>query len=110
MAGYAEITVEQGANYSSVVKVNDATGAGQNLASFSVAAQMRKSHYSTTAVDFTVSITEAANGEITMALSSANTANLTPGRYVYDLVMTSPSNIKTRVVEGIATVLPSVTR
>jgi hypothetical protein len=45
-----------------------------------------------------------------MAMTSANTANLTPGRYFYDLVMTSPTSIKTRVVEGIATILPSVTR
>jgi hypothetical protein len=45
-----------------------------------------------------------------MALSSANTANLTPGRYVYDLLITSPTSVKTRVVEGIATILPSVTR
>jgi hypothetical protein len=110
MAGYAEITVEQGANFSTKINVNDGAGAGQNLTSYSVAAQMRKSHYSTTAVDFTVSITESANGEITMTMTSANTSNLTPGRYVYDLVMTSPTNIKTRVVEGIATVLPSVTR
>ena len=110
MAGYAEITVEQGANFSTTINVNDGAGAGQNLTSYSVAAQMRKSHYSTTAVDFTVSITDAFDGEITMTMTSANTSNLTPGRYVYDLVMTSPTNIKTRVVEGIATVLPSVTR
>ena len=71
---------------------------------------MRKSYYSTTANSFTVTISNAANGEITMAMTSANTANLTPGRAVYDLVMTSPTNVKTRVVEGIVTVLPSVTR
>ena len=45
-----------------------------------------------------------------MTMTAANTANLTPGRYVYDLLITSPTNVKTRVVEGIATVLPSVTR
>jgi hypothetical protein len=43
-------------------------------------------------------------------MTSANTANLTPGRMVYDLVMTSPANVKTRVVEGTVTILPSVTR
>ena len=102
MAGYAEITVEQGANFSTTINVNDGAGAGQNLTSYSVAAQMRKSHYSTTAVDFTVSITDAFDGEITMTMTSANTSNLTPGRYVYDLVMTSPTNIKTRVVEGLS--------
>jgi hypothetical protein len=29
---------------------------------------------------------------------------------MYDLLITSPSNIKTRVVEGIVIILPSVTR
>ena len=43
-------------------------------------------------------------------MTAATTANLTPGRYVYDVVMTSPANTKTRIVEGIATVLASVTR
>lgn len=110
MAGFAEITVEQGADYTTTINVNDATGAAQNLTSYTAAAQLRKSYYSTSATDFTVSISSPLNGEITMALTSANTANLTPGRYVYDLVMTSPTNVKTRIVEGIATILPSVTR
>jgi len=110
MAGYAELTIEQNADFTTTINVNDGTGAAQNLTSYTAAAQMRKSYYSTTANSFTVSISNAGAGEITMAMTSANTANLTPGRYMYDLVMTSPANIKTRVVEGIVTVLPSVTR
>ena len=54
---------------------------------------MRKSYYSTTANSFTVTISNAANGEITMAMTSANTANLAAGRAFYDLVMTSPTNV-----------------
>jgi hypothetical protein len=57
-----------------------------------------------------VTISNAANGEITMAMTAANTANLTAGRMLYDLLITSPTSVKTRVVEGIATILPSVTR
>ena len=110
MAGYAELTIEQGADFNTTINVNDGTGAAQNLTSYTAAAQMRKSYYSTTANSFTVTISSPANGEISMAMTSANTANLTPGRYLFDLVMTSPANIKTRVVEGIITVLPSVTR
>jgi hypothetical protein len=45
-----------------------------------------------------------------MVMTAANTANLTPGRAVYDLLITSPTNVKTRVVEGIVTILPAVTR
>ena len=57
-----------------------------------------------------MTVSNAANGEITMAMTAANTANLTAGRMVYDLLITSPTSVKTRVVEGIATILPSVTR
>ena len=57
-----------------------------------------------------MTVSNAANGELTMAMTAANTANLTPGRMVYDLLITSPTSVKTRVVEGIATILPSVTR
>ena len=110
MAGFAELTIEQGANYSTTITVNSATGSPQNLISYSAASQLRKSYYSSSATDFAVTITNAANGEITMAMTAANTANLTPGRYVYDLLITSPLSVKTRVVEGIATILPSVTR
>jgi hypothetical protein len=110
MAGYAELTIEQNADFTNIINVNDSTGAAQNLTSYTAAAQMRKSYYSTTANSFTVIISSPANGEISMAMTSANSANLTPGRYLFDLVMTSPANIKTRVVEGIVTVLPSVTR
>jgi phage-related minor tail protein len=71
---------------------------------------LRKSYYSSTSNNFTVTVSNAANGEITMAMTAANTANLTAGRMLYDLLITSPTSIKTRVVEGIATILPSVTR
>lgn len=110
MAGFAELTVEQGASYSTTVTVNGSDGSPTNLTNYTAAAQLRKSYYSSTATNFTVNITDAAGGTITMTLTAANTANLTPGRYVYDLLITSPTSVKTRVVEGIATILPSVTR
>ena len=110
MAGYAELTLEQGASFTTTVTVNGSDGSPTNLTSYTAAAQLRKSYYSTTANSFTVTVSNAANGELTMAMSAANTANLTPGRAVYDLLITSPTNVKTRVVEGIVTILPSVTR
>ena len=110
MAGFVELTIEQGANFSTTVTVNDSNGSPTNLTNYTAAAQLRKSYYSTTATAFTVAVTNAAAGQITMSITSANTANLTPGRYVYDLLITSPTSVKSRVIEGIATILPSVTR
>ena len=110
MAGFVELTLEQGANFNTVLDLKDSAGGILNLSGYTVAAQMRKSYYSSTATDFTIVITDAAAGQITMSMNSANSSNVTPGRYVYDVLITSGSSVKTRIIEGIVTVLPSVTR
>jgi hypothetical protein len=111
LAAYAEITIEQGATFSSTVNITDSQGDAQNLSSYSAASQMRKSYYSTSVSTLTATVTGNANGEITLSMTSSNSAALTPGRYVYDLIITNRlDNSVTRVVEGTATVLPSVTR
>lgn len=111
MAAYLEITIEQGANLTSTVTVSDTQGDAVNLSTYSASAQIRKSYYSSSANTLTATITGNANGQITLSMTAANSAALTPGRYVYDLIITnSVDNSVTRVVEGTAVVLPSVTR
>ncbi len=111
MAAYVEITIEQGANLTSTVTVNDSQGDAVNLSTYSASAQLRKSYYSSSANTLTAIITGNSNGQITLSMTAANTSNLTPGRYVYDLIIrNSTDNSVTRVVEGTAVVLPSVTR
>jgi len=111
LAAYVEITIEQGANLTSTVTVNDTQGDAVNLSTYSASAQLRKSYYSSSANTLTAIITGNANGQITLSMTAANTSNLTPGRYVYDLIIrNSTDNSVTRVVEGTAVVLPSVTR
>lgn len=111
MAAYLELTIEQGANLTSVVTVNDVQGDAVNLTTYTASSQLRKSYYSSSANTLSAIVTGNSNGEITLTMTAANTALLTPGRYVYDLVITnSTDNSKTRVIEGIAIVLPSVTR
>jgi len=110
VAAYTEIIVEQGATFSTTVNVEDSQGSAVNLAGYTAESQIRKSYYSSTANNFTATITGTANGEITLSMTAANTANLTPGRALYDLLITSPVGVKTRVIEGIVTITPSVTR
>jgi len=80
------------------------------LFGYTANAEMRKSPYSATANTFTATITGNANGQVTITMSAANTSNLTAGRYMYDVLVTSSSGNKTRAVEGIINVLPGVTR
>ena len=110
MAAFSEISIEQGTKFSTSINVEDDAGSAVNLYAYTANSQMRKSYSSSTAYTIDSAVTGTANGEITLSVTAANTSNLSAGRYVYDLKITSPSNIVTRVVEGIVTVLPSVTR
>jgi hypothetical protein len=110
LAAFTEITIEQGATFSTTVNVEDAYYNPVNLTGYSASSQMRKSYYSSSATNITASVTGTSNGEITLSMTAANTASLTPGRYLYDLIINDGANNVTRVVEGIATVLPSITR
>ena len=102
--------IEQNATFSTTVNVVDSAGAAVNLYGYSASTQMRKSYYATSATIITSTITGNANGEITLSMTAANTANLTPGRSVFDLLITSPTSVKTRVIEGIVVVSPGVTQ
>ena len=110
MAAFSEIVIEQGATFNTTINVEDTAGAAINLYGYTANSMMRKSYYSTSATTITSTVTGTANGEVTLSVSATNTAGLTPGRYVYDVIITSPTSVVTRVVEGIVTVLPSVTR
>ena len=109
LAEFVELEIDAGATFSTEITVRENDGTPKNLSGHIVSSQLRKSYYSTTATDFNISITDAANGTISMVLSSANTANLRAGRYVYDVEL-QYNNIVTRIFEGIVVVLPNVTR
>ena len=110
MADFVELTIEKGATFSSLITVKDDQGLAQDLTGYSARSQMRKSYYASSKHDFVVSITSPATGILQMDMSAANTANITPGRYVYDVEIENASGDVTRIFEGIVTVLPNVTR
>lgn len=82
-----------------------------NLNNYSVFSQMRKHSGSSSYVSFTTQVVNPSSGEIKIKLTSTQTSNLKPGRYVYDImVQNNSSNIKTRVIEGMVLVREGVTK
>ena len=111
MADFVELNIEAGATFSLEITIKNDNGTSRNLVNHSITSQLRKSYYSSTATDFTISVLDSANGKISMGISAANTANLRAGRYVFDAELNDTSNNTiTRIFEGTATVLPNVTR
>lgn len=111
-AGYTELFLEQGATFITSIILDDVAGEAFNLVNYTASSQMRKSYYSSNAAaTFSVSTGNGTTGTITMSLDSANTANIYPGRYLFDVYVTSTSlDSRIRVLEGIVNVTPQVTK
>lgn len=109
MATKANLIIDQGASYSTTIDILDEDGEPINLTNYTGAAQMRKHYTSTTATSFVVTL-GGVEGTLTLSMSANTTANLSAGRYVYDVELTSDSGLISRVLEGIVTVTPNVTR
>ena len=109
MALKANITIDQGTSFATTIDVTDEDGNIVNLTGFTGAAQMRKHYTSSAQTAFTVSIS-AGTGEVTLAMTANVTNNVAPGRYMYDCELTDTAGTVSRLVEGIVTVTPGVTR
>lgn len=103
------IVIEQGSDFSATFTIKNADNSYLNLLGFTAESKMKKSYYTSSSVPLNVSFTDRSKGIITLSMPASSTINLSPKRYVYDIVLTSPSGVKTRVIEGIATVTPGVT-
>lgn len=111
MAEYVELYMDQGATFSTTINLNDdVTNLAQNLYSYTVTGSMRRSLLSVNATaSFVCSVSDYANGEITVSMDASNTANIKAGTYVFD-INTLIGTTKSRLLEGVIIVTPSITR
>jgi hypothetical protein len=110
MATKTNLVIDQGSTFSVTISVLDADGAVVDLTNYTGAAQMRKHYTSNTSTAFAVTL-GGANGTVALAMNAATTTNVTSGRYVYDVEITNTVTPSiTRIIEGIVTVTPNVTR
>jgi hypothetical protein len=109
MALKANITIDQGTSFATTIDVTDEEGNLVDLTGFTGAAQMRKHYTSVTSTSFTVSI-NASLGAVSLIMTANVTNSIAPGRYVYDCELTDTTGTVSRLVEGIVTVTPGVTR
>ena len=108
MAKRVNLIVDQGSTFSTTFELVDDFDEPLNVGDYTARAQLRKHYSSNSATNFTCTLTE---GELNISLSSYQTANLAPQRYVYDVeLFDTVANSVTRVVEGFVTVTPEVTK
>jgi len=112
MAGFVELYIDQGTTFNSTIELtDDTTNAPINVALYSLSSQLRRSHISANASgNLVCTITDAANGGITLSMTAANTSNLKVGRHVFDVKSVDGLGSTKRLLEGMITVTPGITR
>ncbi len=110
MAAIQNLVIDQGTTFSRTFDLTDANGVPYDLSTYTIVAQIRRGYASNSGLQFTTAIVGAAvSGSLSISLTAAETALLKYGRYVYDIKL-STSVEQLRVVEGIVTITPTVTR
>jgi hypothetical protein len=108
-SAYQNLLLEQGSNFLVSIVLDDVYGNNYDLTNFTAYSQMRKSYYSSNgAVNFTTTV-DVPTATISLSMPANTSANLIPGRYVYDTVLKDNANNVVRVLEGLVDVSPSVT-
>ena len=102
------IVIAQGADFSQTLTKKNSDGSAFDLTGYSAGAVIKKHFSSTSSTSFTVDIT-SSTGEVTISLTDTQTLNLDPGRHQYDVRLTSPGGLRSRMVEGSAIVTAGIT-
>ena len=123
MAIKANLTIDQGSDFSATVDVISGDGTLFDLTGYTARAQMRKNFSTSTVTANFIATHNNAGGTITLELPNANvvdgttvtqvgTNHIEPGRYLYDVEISSNAvpPVVTRVVQGTVTVNGGITR
>jgi hypothetical protein len=104
------LTIEQGADFEVEFTItNDDNETPLNLTGYTGSSVLRKHYGASSSKAFTVTIPNAIAGILKLSMSRTITSTLKEGRYVYDVMITSANDLRTRVVQGSVLVTPGVT-
>ena len=86
------------------------TGSVKNLTGFSATCKMQRKLNLGSLTEFTISfLNDRTLGKIKISLTDAQTSNIEEGKYFYELMLTDPSGVVERVIEGVVIVKHPVT-
>ena len=108
MAALYNITINQYSDFSRTFEIKK-DSVILDLTDHSFAGSLKQNYHSASSVDFTAQVTDASLGLMQLTLTDTQTADMTPGDWVYDVVMTDPNGLKTRLFQGQAFVEQGVT-
>ena len=102
--------LDQGATFSKNFTVTTDGSTAYDISGLTLQAQMRKSFDSSSATTFTASVVTGSSGIYKLVLSNSTSADISAGRYVYDVELILADSTIEKVHYGIVTVNPEATK
>ena len=102
------LILEQGSDFDVDFTIRNDDGTALNLTDYTAECVLKKHPTATTSTSFVVDFVDRIAGEINVSMASSVTGTLKGGRHVYDVLLTSGTGIKTRVIQGSILVNPGV--
>ena len=104
-------SIDQGADFTKNFTITTDGSTAYDISGLTLQAQMRKSFDSSSAAaTFTASVVTGSSGIYKLVLSNSTTADITAGRYVYDVELILADSTIEKVHYGIVTVNPEATK
>jgi len=109
MASRANIYIDKGTDFRTAIELFNDEGAEYTdtvIDVYNFYSSIKKVYSDDPIVNFTI---EKANNDITLVLTDQQTGTLKPGKYQYDVIMQKQTGELSKIVEGLAIVVDTVT-
>ncbi len=109
-AGVYNISIEQGSTWSLRLEIDSEPGVDKNMTGYTVASKIGKSYYDPAPISMNFQYINQSEGRFNISLSAAQTNALDAAHeYIYDVEITSSTGVVTRMIQGRASISPSIT-
>ena len=108
MAATYNITINQNADFRRSFQIKEASVI-LNITGYTFSGRLKASFNDNSYVDFVASVTDGPAGTFSVTLADTVTATMSPGTWVYDIMMEDTANAKTRLMQGNAFLKQGVT-
>lgn len=109
MASRANIYIDKGCDFRTAIELFNEAGteySESDIAVYNFYSSIKKVYSDSSLVNFTI---ETSNNDITLVLTDQQTDLIKPGKYQYDVIMQKQTGERSKIVEGLAFVVDTVT-
>lgn len=109
MTSRANLYIDQGTDFSVDLDIYADDGSILNITEYSFNGDAKKVYSSAKTFSFVTNQIDPEQGKIEISLPAYISANTVPGKYQYDIIMTSPLNTKSKILEGLVFIVSTMT-